>query len=252
MYMRSMLLLLLLVSTAVIADEMPVQGQWTGKGQVGYVASQGNTESESITAALDTSLLADAWKHALHLGGLYGKNKSIVSAERWDALWQSNYNFSPDMFTFGALRYANDMFGGFAYQAAVTAGLGYKFVHTESMQVDAQLGAGYRQSRPQDLVKDEDTGAVIARILHPRTNEVIFSAGLNYAQQLTSTTGISNKLLIESGSSNTLVTDAFSLNVKMTDRLALGVGLNYQYNSRPPEPLKKVDTTETMNIVYSF
>jgi putative salt-induced outer membrane protein YdiY len=65
-------------------------------------------------------------------------------------------------------------------------------------------------------------------------------------------------LLVESGSSNTLVTDAFALNVKVSDRLALGVGVSYQYNSKPPEspppalPLKKVDTTETVNLVYSF
>jgi len=246
------LLLIVVIPVVAAADEIPVEGRWVGKGQLGYVASQGNTEAESISAGFDTSLLSGAWKHTFHLGGLYGKSNAVVSAERWDTLWQSDYNFSPDMFTFGALRYSHDMFSGFAYQAAVTTGLGYKFIHTDTTRLNGQLGVGYRQSRPETIVKDDLTGAVLYRIPEPRENELIVTAGLDYAQQLTKTTSLSNKLLVETGSSNTLVTDALALNVKMTDRLALGVGVSYQYNSKPPEPLKKVDTTETMNVVYSF
>jgi len=246
------LLLAALIPVVAIADEIPVEGRWIGKGQLGYVASQGNTEAESVSAGFETSLLSGAWKHTFHLAGLYGKSNSIVSAERWDTLWQSDYNFSPDMFTFGALRYSHDMFSGFAYQAAITGGVGYKFIHNETTRLNGQLGAGFRQSRPEMIIKDALTGAVLYRILEPRDNELIVTAGLDYAQQLTKTTSLSDKLLVETGSSNTLVTNALALNVKMSDRLALGVGVSYQYNSKPPEPLKKVDTTETMNIVYSF
>src|SRR5438034_407654 len=231
------LLLVIFVSVVAIADEIPVEGRWIGKGQIGYVASQGNTDAESVSAGLDTSLLSGAWKHAFHLGGLYGKNKSIVSAERWDSMWQSDYNFSPDMFTFGALRYSHDMFSGFSYQAAISTGLGYKFIHTDTAHLSGQLGAGFRQSRPEVIVKDDVTGAVLYRVQMDRSNEFIVTFGVDYAQQLTQTTSLSNKFLVETGSSNTLVTDAFAFNVKMTDRLALGVGLSYQYNSRPPEPL---------------
>ncbi|HVY23741.1 MAG TPA: DUF481 domain-containing protein [Steroidobacteraceae bacterium] len=252
MLMRTSLLLALLVPVAVLADDQPVDGQWTGKGQLGYVASQGNTEAESASAALDTSLLSGNWKHAFHLGGLYGKSSGIVSAERWDSMWQSDYNFSPDMFTFGNLRYAHDMFSGFEYQAAISAGLGYRFFHTKSTQLSGQLGVGYRQSRPELIVTDVNTGEVLYRVPLDKTNDAIITAGVDYSQQLTESTSISNKTLVESGSSNTLVSDTFGLNVKMFNRLALGIGVTYQYNSKPPVDLKKVDTTETVNLVYSF
>lgn len=259
MRLRNIFLLATLFPVVVLAADPPPDGKWTGKGQIGYVASQGNAEAESASAALDMSLLSRQWKHSFHLGGLYGKNKGAVSAERWDSIWQTDYNFSVDMFGFGNLRYARDMFSGFEYQAAVTAGLGYKFIHNDRTQLSGQLGAGFRQSRKESVTPDPDHPGQYWRVPDAnRDNEAIFTAGLDYSHQLTATTSLTNKLLVESGSSNTLVTDAFALNVKVSDRLALGVGISYQYNSKPPEspppalPLKKVDTTETVNLVYSF
>ncbi len=72
------------------APAPPPMGVWTGKGQVGIVASQGNTDSKSANAIIDMALLEERWKHAFHFGGLYGENAGITSAERWDALWHSN------------------------------------------------------------------------------------------------------------------------------------------------------------------
>jgi len=244
-------MLVALGPVATMAEDAPVEGVWTGKGQAGYVASQGNTEAESANAVLDTSLVSGAWKHAFHLGGLYGKNKEIVSAERWDSAWQSDYNFSSDMFTFGALRYARDMYSGFSSQAAVTAGMGYKFLNSETTKLSGQLGVGYRKSNLESVTIDTTTG-IVTRVPVGKTSNAIITAGLDYSHQLTGTTTISNKLLVESGSSNTLIADTFALAVKMSDRLALSVGINYQDNTKPPAGLKKVDTTETVNLVYAF
>ncbi len=240
-----------LVPAVALCDPPPPLDVWTGKGQVGIVASQGNTDAKSANAIIDMALLEERWKHALHLGGLYGENVGITSAERWDALWQSNYALTQDLYTFGALRYARDMFSGFQYQASGTLGLGYKLIDTNAVKLSAQLGAGYRESRPEELVKDT-SGAVISRTLEPRDGEAILSAGIDYAQTLSSTTTLSDKLLVESGSSNTLLANTLALGVKMSDRLALSLGYTLQNNSKPPAGLKKLDTTETVNLVFSF
>lgn len=252
---RSALVLGFLSITPVIASAddapPPPQGVWTGKGQVGFLSSQGNSEAKSANAAIDTSLLQGPWKHSLHLDGLYGQSAHVTSAERWDALWQSNYDITSDLFTFGALRYERDLFSGFKYQASVTGGLGYKLFDTPTTKLSVQLGGGYRRSRPELLAKD-DSGAVISRTPLDATGEGIVTAGLDYTQALTATTSVSDKLLVESGSSNTLVTNALALTVKMSDRLALSVGYNLQNNSKPPAGLKKLDSTETINLVFGF
>jgi putative salt-induced outer membrane protein len=237
-----------------IADEAPPpppMDVWTGKGQLGFVESQGNTDSKSANAAIDMARYDGDWKHTLHLGGLYGESAGITSAERWDALWQSNYDFTKDFFGFGGLRYAHDEFSGFAYQASITAGVGYKLLNTDATKLSVQLGAGYREARPEELTKDA-AGAVVARTLEDKTGNAIATAGLDYSQALTATTTLSDKLLVEAGSSDTLINDTLALTVKISTKLALSLGYSLQDNTKPPAGLKKIDTTETLNLVYGF
>jgi putative salt-induced outer membrane protein len=239
---------------AARADEPPPpqpQGVWVGKGQLGFLASQGNTQSDSANAAIDMSLLLDPWEHKLHLDGLYGKSAGVVAAERWLAGWQSNYNFATDLYAYGALRYQHDMFSGFQYQASETAGIGYKLIDAADTKLSVQAGVGYRELRPEDLIKD-NTGAVVERVLLPTDNSAVFTVGLDYTQAFTSTTSLSDKLLVEAGSGDTLITDTLALTVKMSTRLALSLGYSLQDNTKPPDGLKKIDSVETANLVFAF
>lgn len=253
MQLRTLALSVILLAPlcAWCADAPPPMGVWTGKGQIGYVATHGNTEAKSANAALDLSLLEGDWKHALHLDGLYAQSADITSAQRWNAGWQSNYNFTSNLYTFGTLRYDRDLFSGFQYQASVAAGIGYKIFDTPGTKLSVQLGAGYRKERLESLIKDA-SGAVVQRVLGDSTSDGIASAGLDYSQALTSTTTLSDKLLVEAGSSNTLVTNALALTVKMSTKLALSVGYSLQNNSDPPPGLKKLDTIETVNLVFAL
>ena len=222
--------LMILAPLAALADNPPPpQDVWTGKGQAGVVASQGNTQAQTANAALDMALVNGDWKHAFHLGGLYGESAHIVSAERWDTGWESDYSLSRTVFAFGALRYAHDMFSGFEYQASATGGIGYKLADTAATKFDVQAGVGYRKLRPEELTKDA-TGKVTSRTLEPAEGSVVFTFGANYLQQLTSTTTLTDKLLVESGSSDTLVTNTLALAVKVSGKLALSLGYNIQNN----------------------
>ncbi len=241
-----------LAPIAAMSAQVAVQeGVWVGKGQVGLVLSQGNAESKNANAAVDLARVDGRWKHAFHVGGLYGQSGEITSAQRWDTAWQTNYDLTSDLFTFGAFRYAADRFSGFQYQATLSGGLGYKLINTEPTTLNVQLGAGYRRSRPEIIVKDA-AGEVISRTPLDTKSEAIATGGLDYMHVLTSTTSITNKLLVEYGSSNTLLTNAFALIVKMSDTLALSVGVGVQRNSNPPAGLKKTDTVETVNLVFGF
>jgi putative salt-induced outer membrane protein len=242
----------ILAPAAALADDPPPpQDVWTGKGQAGFVSSQGNTQAQTANAAIDMALLNGDWKHAFHFGGLYGESAQIVSAERWDTGWESDYSINKPVFVFGALRYAHDMFSGFQYQASATGGIGYKIADTASTKFDVQAGAGYRELRPEELTKDS-SGRVTSRTLEPSDASVVFTFGANYSQALTNTTTLTDKLLVESGSSDTLVSNTLALAVKISGKLALSVGYNIQNNSNPPPGLKKLDSLETVNLVYSF
>jgi putative salt-induced outer membrane protein len=240
-----------LLAAADDAPPPPPEGVWTGKGQAGYVSSKGNTDSKSANVALDMALVEGPWKHAFHLGGLYGQSAGVVSAERWDTAWQSNHDLTANVFAFGGLRYQHDMFSGFQYQASGTAGLGYKIFDTDATKLSAQIGVGYRRLRPEDLTLGP-SGGVSNRTLEPAEGSAVGTLGATYSQALSGTTTLSDKLLVESGSTDTLITNALALAVKISTKLALSVGYNIQDNTKPPANLKKLDTLETVNLVYSF
>ena len=252
---RKFAIMLLALAAPVTAwtDEAPPppQGVWIGKGQLGFLSSHGNSDAESFNGNVDVLRYDGAWKNEIYVGGLYGKNSGIVSAERWEARGQSNYTISGDLFAFGGLRYEHDLFDGFEYQASVTAGIGYKFINTDDTKLTAQVGAGYRRLRPEIIVKDED-GAVISRTPLDTSEDAIATIGVDFSHAFNKTTTFTNKFLMEAGSSNTLLHDDLALIVKMSDKLALSVGYGISDNTKPPPPLKKLDTVVSVNLVFGF
>jgi putative salt-induced outer membrane protein len=229
----------------------PPQDVWIGKGQFGFLNSNGNSDAESVNGALDLLRYDGAWKNEFNLSGLYGKNSGIVSAERWETRGQSNYTITSDLFAFGALRYEHDLFDGFQYQGSATTGVGYKLINTDDTKLLAQVGAGYSRLRPEIIDKDP-TGLVVSRTPLDAEGEAIGTVGVDFSHAFTKTTTLTNKLLVEAGASNTLLTDDLALTVKMTDKLALSVGYGIKENSKPPPPLKKSDSTESVNLVFGF
>jgi putative salt-induced outer membrane protein len=246
-------LLALAPAVAALADEAPPppQGVWIGKGQLGFLSSHGNSDSESLNGNVDLLRYDGAWKNEFFVGGLYGKNSGIVSAERWETRGQSNYTISGDLFAFGGLRYEHDLFDGFQYQASVTGGLGYKLINSDDTKLTAQVGAGYRRLRPETIDKD-GTGMVISRTPLDATGDAIATVGIDFSHAFTKTTTFTNKFLMEAGSSDTLLHDDLALTVKMSDKLALSVGYGITDNTKPPAPLKKLDTVASVNLVFGF
>jgi putative salt-induced outer membrane protein len=240
----------LVANAATAAGTKTPQGI-SGKGQLGFVASQGNAQGKSANAALDLTYVAGPWKHALSLAGLYGQSTGVVSAERWSALWQSDRTISSSAFAFGSLRYEHDMFDGFQYQATAATGLGYKLIQSKSTTLSTQLGAGYTLSRPETLTRNA-VGAVTARTVLPSQDYAIGTLSINYQQTLTNTTTLSDNLLANAGSANTLVTNNLALAVKVSTRLAMSIGYQIQDNTHPPAGIRHLDSTETVNLVYAF
>jgi len=240
-------------ATTARADDAPppTPEGWSGKGQLGFLSTHGNTSSDSANAKLDLTYLEEPWKHTLSLLGFYGKSGDIVSAERFEAQLQSNYDLTSRLYAFGMLHYTHDEFNGFVYQAEATVGLGYKILDTNADKLSVQLGPGYQRLRPEDLHKDAD-GAVIQRTPGDTESGAIASFGASYEHDFNANTKLTDKLLIESGAANTSVENDLSVQVKMSAKLALAAGWTIQNNSKPPAGLKSEDTSETLSLVYSF
>ncbi|MDE2339047.1 MAG: DUF481 domain-containing protein [Gammaproteobacteria bacterium] len=253
----ALVMVLLGPATAFAASSTaaPAAAHFTGKGQLGFVASQGNAQGKSANAAINLNYLSGLWKHSLDLSALYGQSLGIVSAERWTAMWQSNRKISADAYAFGSLRYEHDMFDGFQYQGSGALGVGYTLIHSKTTTLSTQVGAGYMVSRPETLTSialANPTRTFIERIPQASQRYAIGTLGVNYEHTITSTTSVSDKLLVNAGSVNTLVTNDLAFIVKVSTQLAVNLGYHIQDNTHPAAGIQHLDSTETVNLVYAF
>jgi putative salt-induced outer membrane protein len=239
-----------LVACAVLAtlNAGIAAAAWTGKGEVGAAVTSGNTDTKAANAKLELTDTVDKWKHQFGLAGNYISNATGTTGQRWEAREQSDFSFSPRTFWFGGGRHENDRFSGFDYQGALTTGLGHKFVDTTKTKLTGQVGVGYK------FVSNRDVIAPSGAILVPGETDgtAIVTAGFDYQNQITDTTKVLDRFLVETGSDNTFVQNELSLQVRMSNVLALAVGYSVRHNTDPPRGFKQTDTLTTLNLVYEI
>jgi putative salt-induced outer membrane protein YdiY len=236
---------------ALAALAPAAQAQWSGKAELGILSATGNTESKAANAKLDLIHEGSRWRNTVGFAALYSDGAEFSTAERYEAKYQADFKITDRFSWFGALRGEQDRFSAFAYQATVSTGGSYKFIDSPTTQLDASLGAGYRRSQPQELIKN-DAGEVIDRIKGEPDNEPVVTLSSNYQHNFTESTKLTNKFLAESGSDNTAVQNDIALSVNMSKSFALAVGLGVRYNSNPPPLAQTTDTLTTVNLVYSI
>jgi putative salt-induced outer membrane protein len=240
-----------LAAVVIIASAAPAHAQWTGKAELGYLQSGGNTESASANTKVDLTHEGVNWKNNFYAAALYSENAEFSTAERYEARYQADYKISDRMSWFGALRGEQDRFSGFAYQASVSTGASYKFIDTSTTKLSASLGAGLKRFREEILVKS-DAGEVLDRVPGEIGDGVVGTLTSDYEHAFTETTKLTNKLLAEYGSDNTAVANDIALQVSMTQSFALAAGFGVRYNSDPPPLSESTDTLVTLNLVYSI
>jgi putative salt-induced outer membrane protein len=227
----------------------PAHADWSGKGEAGLVIATGNTESKTANAKVLLASEVDKWKHQFGGAALYAtSDPDGTTANRWELFEQSDYNFSPRTFWFGAARYEDDEFSGFEYQAVLSTGIGRKFIDTDLTKFVGTAGVGYKKFETRDAFDD----AGVLTEPGASDEEVVLRGMLDYDHKLTATSSLIDKFLVEAGSDNTFVQNDIALQVKMTNVLALAVGYSVRHNTDPPEGFEKTDTLTTINLVYEL
>jgi putative salt-induced outer membrane protein len=225
-----------LVSVTMLGMTGTAVADWTGKGELGASFASGNSENESVNAALEVKNTHDQWAHTLGLAGNYGSDGTVTTAERWELRGQSAYSFNERAYWFGAGRYEDDRFSAFDYQASLSTGPGYKIINTETTKFWVQGGPGYRFAELRDTGESADG--------------VIFRGDMGFEHQLTETTKIVDRYLIETGSDNTYMQNDLGLEVTVSGSLGLRVGYQVRHNSDVAPGVEKTDTLATVGLIY--
>lgn len=233
-------MILAILSTAPIAAQQkqaPDYG-WHGKGELGLVSTSGNSDTRSIKLALEFIYGSEHWRHRFTAGLLNAEDEGETTAKRYDLGAQSDYKLSERSYVFGAVRYEKDDFSAFDDQTTVTFGYGRQLLDSEVHQLKVESGVGYRTATLQDGGGSE--------------SDAIARGVVDWKWKLTSSTDLTERLLVESGSDNTFLQNDLGLVVAINSHLALKAGFQVRHNTEAPAEIKRTDTLTSANIVYQF
>lgn len=211
---------------------------WAGKGELGFAAARGNTDSETLNARLDLARESEHWSHALGASLLYGRQDGVQSARRHDVRARSAFRLGPRSRISGTLRNERDRFGRSEYQW--TAALGYRFqaLETDDTDLALDIAPGYRWSKLQGVRMHD--------------NEAVLRGGIELRRRLSGTATLYETLLVEAGRGNTYARSDLGLQVAMTDALALKAGYEVRHNTDTAPGIARTDSLTTLNLVYAF
>jgi putative salt-induced outer membrane protein len=222
-----------------VAESPPEhENGFSGEGSLGWISNNGNTNNESLNGSIKTTIRSDWWAHNFSVSAKRVRDERTVTAERYVFTEKSDFTFSDTSYAFASLRYDDDRFDGFDYQASATVGIGWYLISSDTQHFDLELGAGYRKA------KLSATGE--------KNNEVISRLAQHYDINFTNTSQFFQDMVIESGNTNTASEFIAGLKVSMNSKLALKVSYNVKRNSDPAPGSEKTDRTTAINLVFGF
>jgi putative salt-induced outer membrane protein len=253
---------LVALSGAARADDAPpYEGDpnWSMRAVLGYSKTGGNTDNSSANALFHVAHVIGDWKLLFGTEGLYGSTRGETTAQAFTVHGQANYNITPKLYGYVGASYADDRFSGFAYQDAVTSGVGYQFFNSDTTKLSVQGGVGYLWLRKEYLIKDSIGGVQQRLDYDPTTGEpydqeksVAFNGAITFEHSFNQSTKILAGATVLSSSDNTQTTANVALQVKMSTHLALAAGYQLTDNSSPPAGSGRRDTLTTLSLVYDM
>lgn len=225
--------LALAASTAFAQDE---EG-FSGRAALGYLATSGNSESDSLNANFDLWWNYEPWSHSLAGRAIQSNTSGVNTAKAYGLTWQSNYAINETDYVFGLVAWDKDKFSAYDQQIREAAGYGRRFIDRERHILNGQAGIGARQADLRNGTSQD---------------EAIVLVGGDYRWLISETSEFSQTLSIESGSDNTYLEATSALSANVRDDLALVISYTIKNNSDVLPGTEKTDTFTAISLEYAF
>lgn len=223
----------LAVATASAQDE---EG-FSGRVGLGFLATSGNSDSDSLNSNFDLWWNYDVWRHSLNGLAIQSSTSGVTTAKAYGLSWQSKYDLTENSYVFGLLAFNSDEFSSVDQQVRQAIGYGRRFINTEKHVLNGEAGVGARQADLRDGTSE---------------NELIVRLAGDYRWIISETSDFTQTLSIESGSSNTYLESVSAVNANVRDNLALVLSYTIKRNSDVLPGLEKTDSFTAISLEYAF
>lgn len=210
---------------------------WSGEVSLGGSLATGNTQRKSSDLDLRLNHREGRLEDRFHLAGTMAWETGNTVAQRIEASAQSRFDWKPRSYTFGLAELTDDRFSGYRYEAAVSAGIGYRLIDTPRTSLTVDAGPGYRVGA---VKVGNDEKEVLARL------------GSNFRHDLSDNARITNDAVVTYDAVRTRAEDTIAVTSKLIGELAGRASFNVRYNSDPPAGIKSTDTLSKLSLVYGF
>lgn len=218
-------------------EEQEDQGPWEGTARLGYLATSGNTESSSLNSGFEVKYTSGQWVHGFKAAGISSSEDQVTTAEAYEAGLKSERNFGDHNYLFGQLHWRKDRFSGYDQQFSQTVGYGRRLIDRDRHKLNAEIGAGARQSDLADGTKE---------------NETILRGGIDYTWKISDTASFMQAVNVESGSENTYTESVTKLSAALVGNLALVASYTIKNNSEVPALTENTDRFTALSLEYTF
>ncbi len=237
MTLRLALIVAALAAPLTLMAQEETEGPWAGTATLGYLATSGNTENATLNTGFEISYTTGKWQHGASAAAINASENDVTTAEAYDLGWKSERNITDHDFLFGRLSWRKDRFGGFDTQFSQSVGYGRRLINTDKHQLNAEVGAGARQSEAQDGTEEDET---------------IFRGGFYYKWQFSETAEFRQDLTAEGGQENTYLESVTAVSAKLFGDLALVASYTIKQNTDVPPLTEKRDTYTALSLEYAF
>jgi putative salt-induced outer membrane protein len=211
---------------------------WKGEGELGIVSTKGNTETTTVSAKATVVKESDRWRHTGHGEALNTSDKNSTTAERYMLSGKSDLKITEFNYLFGEVNWEKDRFSGYDYRVSETVGYGRRLVHSPSVDLDTEVGAGARQSKVTATgdTQDEALGRLAAKL----------------AWKISETTGFGEDVTVDIGEESTVTRSVTSLKSQVKDNLSTKITFTFRNQSDTPTGVKSNDYETAVALVYGF
>ncbi|MDJ0712053.1 MAG: DUF481 domain-containing protein [Woeseiaceae bacterium] len=238
MKLRTIVMLWALAAPATLmAQDAQPESPWSGKATLGYLATSGNTENSTLNTGVEVGYATGNWAHLLTAAAVNASEDDDITAEAYDLGWKSERNITDNDFLFGRLDWRKDLFGGFDTQFSQTVGYGRRLIDADKHTLNAEIGAGARQSETQLGVKEDET---------------VFRGGLYYKWLISETSEFRQDLTAEGGEDNTYIESVTALSAKLFGDVSLVASYTVKHNTDVVASLEETDTYTALSLEYNF
>jgi putative salt-induced outer membrane protein len=210
---------------------------WTGRVEAGGFRSTGSTSEIGVSVSASVKRTGLQWSHKLAAIADYRRANGVTSRERYMLNYEPRYEFSPRGFAYGLAQFERDRTIGYAQRYTGSAGIGYKLIVSQPVDLSADIGPSVRHVRY--IIGDVET-------------KVGARGSMDLAWRITPTLTFKQVASGYVESHMHSLNSLTSLETKVGSRLSAAFSYNVLYESETLLEGKEFDTLSRVTLTYDF